>query len=53
MKGTAVGRSVPAETVIARLGQEIAALTQRAVVAEALLAAAEAELAEATETPDP
>lgn len=47
-----MSRSVPAEDVIARLGQEIANLTQRAVVAEALLAAAEAELAEQTpETP--
>lgn len=43
-------RSVPADVVIARLGQEIAALTQRAVVAEALLADAETELAEAQQS---
>lgn len=39
-----MARSVPAEDVIARLLQEIATLTQRAVVAEALLASAETEL---------
>ena len=37
-------RSVESSDVIARLGEEIARLTSRAVVAEALLVAAEADV---------